>query len=84
MAVQVERLKKFMTNGVDFELGLWRLHTMPGQMLHLLYFIIYVVSAHFFGLSTKFGHSIPWPLNLDGHSVKRPFVVGGNSSSIIM
>jgi hypothetical protein len=45
---------------------------MPCRRLHLLYFIGYVFSAHFFGLSTKFGHSIPQPLDLDGHSVKRP------------
>jgi hypothetical protein len=28
--------------------------------------------AYFFGLSTKFAHSIPQPLDLDGYSVKRP------------
>jgi hypothetical protein len=27
--------------GLDFGLGLWRLHTMPGQRLQLLYFIGY-------------------------------------------
>jgi hypothetical protein len=32
----------------------------------------WLFSAHFFGLSTKFGHSIPWPLDLDGHSMKWP------------
>jgi hypothetical protein len=32
-------------------------------------------SAHFFGLSTKFGRSIPWPLNLDDHSVKKPLSI---------
>jgi hypothetical protein len=35
-------------------------------------YILLVISAHFFGLSTKFGHSIPWPLDLDGLSVKQP------------
>jgi hypothetical protein len=30
--------------------------------------------AHFFGLSTKFGHSIPRPLDLDGHNVKQPLI----------
>jgi hypothetical protein len=45
---------------------------MPSGRLHLLYFIGYVFSAHFFGFSTKFGHSIPWPLDLDNHSVKQP------------
>ena len=28
-----------------------------------------------FGISTKFGHSIPQPLDLDAHSVKRRFLV---------
>ena len=46
---------------------------MPGQRLHLLELIGYAFSTHLFGLSTKFGHSIPRPLDLDGHSVKRPF-----------
>ena len=32
----------------------------------------WLFSAHFFGLSAKFEHSIPWPLDLDNHSVKRP------------
>ena len=27
--------------GLDFGLGLWRLHTMPGRRLQLLYFIGY-------------------------------------------
>jgi hypothetical protein len=31
-------------------------------------------SAHLFGLSTKFDHSIPQPLNSDGHNVKRPYI----------
>jgi hypothetical protein len=32
----------------------------------------WLFSAHFFGLSTKFGHSIARPLDLDGHSVNQP------------
>jgi hypothetical protein len=72
MAVQVERLWGFKAKGLDFGLGLWRLHTMPSRRLHLLHCIGYEFSAHFFGLSTKFGHSIPRPLDLDSHSVKRP------------
>jgi len=28
-----------------------------------------LISAHVFKLSTKFSHSIPWPLDLDGHSI---------------
>jgi hypothetical protein len=46
-------------------LGFRRLHIVPGQRLPLLYFIGYLFSTHFFGLSTKFGHSIPRPLNSD-------------------
>jgi hypothetical protein len=38
----------------------------PIPMFYWLYL------AHLFGLSTKFGHSIPHPLDLDSHSVKRP------------
>jgi hypothetical protein len=60
--------------GCSFGFGLWRLPTMPGRRLHFLYFIGYLFSAHFFGISAKFGHSIPRPLDLDGHSVKRPSV----------
>jgi hypothetical protein len=54
------------------EFGLWRLHIVSGWRLQFLYFVGYVFAAHFFGLSTKFGHSIMRPLNLDSHSVKRP------------
>jgi hypothetical protein len=72
MAVQVERPWEFVAKGLDSRLGLWRPPSMPGRRLHLLYFIGYLLAAHFFGLSTKFGHSIPRPLDLDGHSVKRP------------
>jgi hypothetical protein len=46
-------------------IGLGRLHTIPRRRLHLLYFIGYLFSAHFFGLSTKFGHSIPQPLECE-------------------
>jgi hypothetical protein len=60
-----------VSKGLDFGLGLWRLHTMPGRRLQELYFIGYF-QPFFFGLSTKFGHSIPRPLDFDGHSVKRP------------
>jgi hypothetical protein len=34
-------------------------------------YILFLFSVYFFGLSTKFGLSIPRPLNLDGHSVNR-------------
>jgi hypothetical protein len=68
----VKRPWEFMAKGLDFGLDLWKLHTVSGQRLQFLYFIGYVFSAHFFGLSTKFGHSIPWPLNLYIHSVERP------------
>jgi hypothetical protein len=41
LAVQVERPWEFMAKGLDFALGLWRLHTMPSWRLRLLYFIGY-------------------------------------------
>jgi hypothetical protein len=41
MAIQVERPWEFMATCLDFGLGLWRLHTMPGRRLHLLNFIGY-------------------------------------------
>jgi hypothetical protein len=44
---------------------------MPNRRLELLYYVRYIFAAHFFEISTKFGHSIPWPLDFDdGHSVK--------------
>jgi hypothetical protein len=36
------------------------------------YYILLAIFISFFGLLTKFGHSIPRPLDFDGHSVKRP------------
>jgi hypothetical protein len=72
ITVQVKRLWEFMAKGLDFGLDFWRLHTMHGRRLQFPYFNDYVFSAHFFGLSTKFGRSIPRPLDLDDHSVKRP------------
>jgi hypothetical protein len=56
---------------LNVELGLWKLHTIPRSKapLTILYWLF---STHFFGFSTKFGHSIPRPLDLDGHSVKWP------------
>jgi hypothetical protein len=72
MAIQVERPWEFMAKGLDFGLTLWKLHTMHGRRLQFLYYIDNLFSAHFVGLSTKFDHSIPRPLDLDGHSVKRP------------
>jgi hypothetical protein len=59
---------------LDFGFGLWRLHTMPRQRLQSLYFY-WLFSTHFFGLPTKFAHSIPCPLDFDNHSVKRPLVL---------
>jgi hypothetical protein len=55
--------------GLDFGFGLWRLHNMPAQRLQILYFY-WLFSAHLFGLSTKFGHLIPQPLDLDKHKVE--------------
>jgi hypothetical protein len=57
MVVQVKRLYEFMAKGLDLGLGFWKLHTLPSRRLHLLYFIGYVFSAHFFGLPQKV-----WPL----------------------
>jgi hypothetical protein len=39
MAIQVERLWEFMAKGLDFGLGLWRLHIVPARTLQFLYFI---------------------------------------------
>jgi hypothetical protein len=44
-------------------------YARPKASLTIFYWLF---SAHFFGLSTKFGHSITRPLDLDGHSVNRP------------
>jgi hypothetical protein len=56
-----------------FGLWAWPLeashHARPKAPLLIFYWLF---SAHFFGLSTKFGNSIPQPLDLDSHSVKRP------------
>jgi hypothetical protein len=41
MAVQVERPWEFMAKGLDFGIGLWRLHIVPNQRLQFLYFIGY-------------------------------------------
>jgi hypothetical protein len=54
--------------GLNFGLGLWRLHI-------IFIFYYWLFPTHLFGLSTVFGHSIPRPLDLDGHSVKRPLKV---------
>jgi hypothetical protein len=70
---------EFMAKGLDFGLGLWKLHTMSSRSLQFLYLIGSIFLAHFFGLSTKFDHSIPRPLNFDGHSAKRPLVSQGLS-----
>jgi hypothetical protein len=71
LVVQVERLWEFMAKGLDFALALWRLHTYA-QLKAPLTIFYWLFSAHLFGLSTKFGHSIARPLDLDGHSVNRP------------
>jgi hypothetical protein len=44
-------------------------YARPRTLIPIFYWLF---SAHFFGLSTNFGHSFPWPLNLDSHSVKWP------------
>jgi hypothetical protein len=69
MAVQVERpWDSWQTFGLWIRP--WRLHIVPGRRLRSLYFTGWLFSAHFFGLSTKLGHSVPWPLDFDGHSMK--------------
>ena len=71
MTVQVERPWEFMARGFDFGLGLSKLHnSMPSRRLQFLDFIGYLFATHFFGLSTKLGHSVPWPLDFDDHSMK--------------
>jgi hypothetical protein len=57
---------------------LWALWAWPLEASHhtlletpsLIYYWLF--QPIFFELSTKFGHSIPRPLDLDGHSVKCP------------
>jgi len=48
-----------------FGLGAW-----PLEALAPIFYWLF--STHFLGLPTKFDLSIPRPLDLDGHSVKRP------------
>jgi hypothetical protein len=76
LAVRLEGLFRASNKvGCSFGFGLWAWpleashYTRPKAPLTIFYWLF---SAHFFGLSTKFGHSIPQPLDLDGHSVKRP------------
>jgi hypothetical protein len=63
----------------SFGFGLWAWpleashYARPKAPLTIFYWLFW---AHFFGLSTKLAHSIPRPLHLDGHSVKRPLVLG--------
>jgi hypothetical protein len=55
-----------------FELWAWYVEVSHYARLEAPIPIFYwLFSTHFFGLSTKFGHSIPWPHDLDGRSVKR-------------
>jgi hypothetical protein len=55
-----------LAKGLDYGLGLWRLNTMPAEGSTYYDFIGYLFATHFFDLSTKFGYSIPRPLDLDG------------------
>ena len=55
--------------GLDFRLSLRRLNTMAD--LRLQFFKFYCpFSSHPFRISTKFGHSLLRPLDLDSHSIK--------------
>jgi hypothetical protein len=76
-----QRIKWHAALSLDFGLGLWRLHTMPGRRLHLLYFIGYFklislnsqqsLATQSHGLSTwTAGHSVNRP------SVTRPLLNG--------
>jgi hypothetical protein len=64
--------------GCSFGFGLWAwpleasLYVKPKAPITIF---CWLFLAHLFELSTKFGHSIPWPLDSDGHSVKRPKTV---------
>jgi hypothetical protein len=61
----------------SFEFGLW---AWPLEASHYarakasLTIFYWLFSAHFFRISTKFGHSTARPLDLDGHNVNRPLV----------
>jgi hypothetical protein len=62
-------------HGQRFGLCAWALEASHYAQLKAPLTIFYwLFSAHFFGLSTKFGHSIARPLDLDGHSVNRPYL----------
>ena len=58
-------------------LGLW---TWPLEASHYgrpkapISIFYYIFQAQAFGLSTSFGHELPRPLDLDGHSVNQPLV----------
>ena len=69
--------------GCSFGFGLWAWPLEASHYARLkapITIFYWLFSAHFFGLSTKFGHSIPRPLDLDGHSVKLAFhMVGINA-----
>jgi hypothetical protein len=60
-------------HGQRFGLCAWPLEASRYAQLKAPLTIFYwLFSAHFFGLSTKFDHSIAQPLDLDDHSVNRP------------
>jgi hypothetical protein len=60
-------------DGQRFGLWTWPLeashHAWQKAPLTIFYWLFL---AHLFGLSTKLGHSIPRPLDLDGHKVETP------------
>jgi len=60
-------------HGERFGLSVWPLEASQYVWLKApLTIFDWLFSTHFLGLSTKFDHSIPRPLDLDGHSVKWP------------
>ena len=74
MAVQVERPWELMAKGLDFGLGLWRLHTMSNQRHHLLYFIAYFqpISLDFQQILATHGRFTLWPSKSKGRAIEWP------------
>ena len=67
-----QRVKCEAPLGLNFGLGRWRLHIMPSRRLQS--YILLAIFNPLFGLSTKFGRSIPRLLDLDSHSVKAALI----------
>jgi hypothetical protein len=76
-------LSKSRVHGQRFRLWTWPLETShyarPKAPIPIFYWLFL---AHLFGLSTKIGHSIPQPLDLGDHSMKRPLCPSLSKSTI--